>query len=52
VAVLSARPGSGGSTRYTGSWFRVTEDRRLDPTFVKTMESVSGRLAISTTAAR
>ena len=35
----------GGSTRYTGSWFRVTEDRQLDPKFVETMEAVSGGLA-------
>ena len=47
VAVLerSAREERGGSTRYTGSWFRVTEDRQLDPEFVQTMESVSGGLA-------
>ena len=35
----------GGATRYTSSWFRVTEDRRLDPNFVDLMESVSGGLA-------
>ena len=47
VAVLerSTREERGGSTRYTGSWFRVTEDRQLDPAFVETMESVSGGLA-------
>lgn len=47
VAVLerSAEEDRGGSTRFTGSWFRVTEDRRLDPRFVETMESVSGGLA-------
>jgi len=47
VAVLerSAKEDRGGSTRYTGSWFRVTEDRRLDPKFVETMEEVSGGLA-------
>jgi succinate dehydrogenase/fumarate reductase flavoprotein subunit len=47
VAVLerSAKEDRGGSTRFTGSWFRVTEDRRLDPAFVETMESVSGGLA-------
>ena len=35
----------GGATRYTSSWFRVTEDRQLDPKFVDTMESISGGLA-------
>jgi tricarballylate dehydrogenase len=47
VAVLerSAKEDRGGSTRFTGSWFRVTEDRRLDPRFVETMDSVSGGLA-------
>jgi tricarballylate dehydrogenase len=47
IAVLerSTREERGGSTRYTGSWFRVTEDRELDPSFVATMESVSGGLA-------
>ena len=47
IAVLERAPESerGGATRYTGSWFRITEDRRLDPNFVETMESVSGGLA-------
>jgi tricarballylate dehydrogenase len=47
VAVLerSTSEERGGSTRYTGSWFRVTEDRQLDPKFVETMASVSGGLA-------
>jgi len=47
VAVLerSVEEERGGSTRFTGSWFRVTEDRQLDPRFVETMESVSGGLA-------
>src|ERR1700683_2951652 len=47
VAVLERSPRGerGGSTRYTGSWFRVTEDRHLDPQFVATMEAVSGGLA-------
>ena len=47
MAVLerSTKEERGGSTRYTGSWFRVTEDRQLDPEFVETMESVSGGLA-------
>ena len=44
IAVLerSTESERGGSTRYTGSWFRVTEDRQLDPKFVDTMENVSG----------
>jgi tricarballylate dehydrogenase len=47
VAVLERAPEGerGGATRYTSSWFRVTEDRRLDPAFVETMASVSGGLA-------
>ena len=47
IAVLerSPREERGGSTRFTGSWFRVTEDRQLDPRFVETMEQVSGGLA-------
>jgi len=47
VAVLERSPENerGGATRYTSSWFRVTEDRQLDPKFIGTMESVSGGLA-------
>jgi tricarballylate dehydrogenase len=47
LAVLerSPRETRGGSTRYTGSWFRVTEERGLDPRFVETMAEVSGGLA-------
>jgi precorrin 3B synthase CobZ len=47
VAVLerSTRDERGGSTRYTSSWFRITEDRELDPNFVPMMESLSGGLA-------
>jgi tricarballylate dehydrogenase len=47
IAVIerSTREERGGSTRYTGSWFRVTEERELDPSFVAMMESVSGGLA-------
>jgi tricarballylate dehydrogenase len=35
----------GGATRYTSSWFRVTADRQLDPSFVGLMETLSGGLA-------
>ena len=44
IAVLerAAREGRGGATRWTSSWFRITEDRRLDPAFVGQMEQVSG----------
>ena len=47
VGVVERAPEAerGGATRYTSSWFRVTEDRRLDPGFVSLMESVSGGLA-------
>jgi tricarballylate dehydrogenase len=47
VAVVERAPAAerGGATRYTSSWFRTTEDGRLDPGFVPLMESVSGGLA-------
>ena len=47
VAVVERAPVDerGGATRYTSSWFRITEDRRLDPSFVGLMESISGGLA-------
>lgn len=47
VAVLERAPKDqrGGATRYTSSWFRVMEDRQLDPKFVDMMSSVSGGLA-------
>src|SRR5581483_3042846 len=47
AAVLERAPESerGGATRYTGSWFRVGEDRTLDPRFPELMERFSGGLA-------
>ena len=47
VAVLerATREGRGGATRWTSAWFRVTEDRRLDPKFVGLMETFSKGLA-------
>ena len=47
VAVLERadREGRGGATRWTGSWFRITEDRRLDPQFIDQMEEVSHGMA-------
>jgi precorrin 3B synthase CobZ len=47
VAVLERAPeeGRGGATRWTGSWFRIMEDRRLDPEFMTLMETFSGGLA-------
>jgi tricarballylate dehydrogenase len=47
VAVLERSPESerGGATRYTSSWFRVTEDRQLDPNFLDLMATVSKGLA-------
>lgn len=47
VAVLerSTREERGGSTRYTGSWFRVTADRELDPRFPELMHTASGQRA-------
>ena len=47
VAVLerAAREGRGGATRWTSAWFRITEDRGLDPAFVRQMEAISGGMA-------
>jgi tricarballylate dehydrogenase len=47
VAVVerATREGRGGATRWTSSWFRITEDRRLDPAFVARMDAVSHGLA-------
>jgi tricarballylate dehydrogenase len=44
IAVLerATREGRGGATRWTSAWFRITEDRRLDPEFVGLMETLSG----------
>ena len=44
IAVLerATKEGRGGATRWTSSWFRITEDRRLDPNFVGQMDQVSG----------
>ncbi len=47
IAVLerASRDDRGGATRWTSSWFRITEDRRLDPNFVRQMQEVSNGLA-------
>jgi tricarballylate dehydrogenase len=47
VAVVerASREGRGGATRWTSSWFRITEDRRLDPAFVGSMDVISGGMA-------
>jgi len=47
VAVVerATREGRGGATRWTSSWFRITEDRKLDPAFVSRMDTVSGGMA-------
>ncbi|HXZ68704.1 MAG TPA: FAD-binding protein [Alphaproteobacteria bacterium] len=47
IAVLerATKENRGGATRWTSSWFRITEDRRLDPNFVAQMERLSGGLA-------
>lgn len=47
IAVLerASKEGRGGATRWTSAWFRITEDRQLDPNFVEEMEQVSGGLA-------
>lgn len=45
VVERADREHRGGATRWTSSWFRITEDRKLDPAFVSTMEAVSGGMA-------
>ena len=47
IAVLERAPkeGRGGATRWTSAWFRITEDRRLDPSFVEQMQRVSAGMA-------
>jgi tricarballylate dehydrogenase len=44
IAVLerASRAGRGGATRWTSAWFRITEDRKLDPEFVDLMATLSG----------
>ncbi len=44
IAVLerATREGRGGATRWTSSWFRITANRQLDPSFIETMDRVSG----------
>ena len=47
IAVLerATREGRGGATRWTSSWLRITEDRRLDPAFIPKMEKASNGMA-------
>ncbi len=45
VVERARREERGGATRWTSAWFRITEDRRLDPAFVDRMGAVSGGLA-------
>jgi tricarballylate dehydrogenase len=44
IAVLerATREGRGGATRWTSSWFRITANRQLDPSFIEMMDRVSG----------
>ncbi|MGB6452608.1 MAG: FAD-binding protein [Steroidobacteraceae bacterium] len=42
VVERACREERGGATRWTSAWFRITEDRRLDPAFVGEMNAVSG----------
>ena len=46
IAVLERadKENRGGATRWTSSWFKITEDRQLDPAFVGNMEKISGGL--------
>ncbi|HTX24101.1 MAG TPA: FAD-binding protein [Steroidobacteraceae bacterium] len=45
VVERASREERGGATRWTSSWFRITEDRRLDPSFTAQMARLSGGLA-------
>jgi len=47
IAVLERadKANRGGATRWTSSWFRITEDRRLDPKFLDEMVQTSKGLA-------
>jgi tricarballylate dehydrogenase len=45
VVERATREGRGGATRWTSAWFRITEDRRLDPAFVESMARISAGLA-------
>jgi len=45
VVERASRENRGGATRWTSSWFRITEDRKLDPAFVDKMNALSGGLA-------
>jgi tricarballylate dehydrogenase len=44
IAVLERAPREerGGATKYTTSWFRITEDRSLDPNFIPLMVEYAG----------
>lgn len=42
IVERASREERGGATRWTSSWFRITEDRRLDPAFVPRMREVCG----------
>jgi tricarballylate dehydrogenase len=41
----ASREERGGATRWTSAWFRITEERRLDPAFATQMARFSGGLA-------
>ncbi len=45
VVERARREERGGATRWTSAWFRITEDRRLDPAFIEEMQAASGGLA-------
>jgi tricarballylate dehydrogenase len=45
VVERASREQRGGATRWTSAWFRITEERRLDPAFAEQMARVSGGLA-------
>jgi tricarballylate dehydrogenase len=47
IAVVERAPREqrGGATRWTSAWFRITEDRALDPAFTAQMARLSGGLA-------
>jgi len=47
IAVVERAPREhrGGATRWTSAWFRITQERALDPGFVPQMARLSGGLA-------
>lgn len=45
VLERAERENRGGATRWTSSWFRITQERQLDPNFIPQMQRASKGLA-------